>query len=315
MLLASPVGLLALALLSTAPDVSPAPGLDECEGVSPRIELAPVPSKGQAPVVCISPSLPTTFRFDSLILPQSVKIQERERFEDVAPGQRNLLIVPSENVAAGKRFELEVCFADGSAPACATFVLLVHPGLGMQQVQVLRQPRAVGYYQQLAEAAQAEAQQCRAELGQLRAERGVPDGLRGAIASNFVSGNGGVAVRDISDTASEKENNALAKHEVYSYRAQGRVAVEVNLRNPGTTPWTAAGAVLRGPKGEVLKLLPLWQPGPILSAAPGYADEGERTRVVVEVLATEKEARGTYTLILWDAARQRTVTLGNVTFP
>jgi hypothetical protein len=35
----------------------------------------------------------------------------------------------------------------------------------------------------------------------------------------------------------------------------------------------------------------------------------------VEVLATEREARGTYTLILWDAERQRTVTLGNVTFP
>jgi hypothetical protein len=36
---------------------------------------------------------------------------------------------------------------------------------------------------------------------------------------------------------------------------------------------------------------------------------------VVEVLATKREARGTYTLTLWDAARQRTVTLGNVTFP
>ena len=313
MLLASPVGLLALALLSTAPDVSAAPNVDECEGVSPRIELAPVANKGQAPVVCISPSLPTTFRFDSLILPQSVKIQERERFEDVAPGQKNLLIIPLENVAAGKRFELEVCFADGAAPACATFVLLVHPGLGMQQVQVLRQPRAVGYYQQLAEAAQAEAHQCRAELGQLRAERGVPEGLRGSIASGLVNLGKGVDGKDLSDTATENDGNALKKLEVYSYRAQGRVAVEVNLRNPGTMPWTAAGAVLRGPKGEVLKPLPLWQPDPILPAAPGEASD--RGRVVVEVLATDKEARGRYTLVLWDGARQRTVTLGNVTFP
>jgi uncharacterized protein (TIGR02268 family) len=287
--------------------------VDECEAASPRIELAPVPSKGPAPVVCISPSLPTTFRFDSSILPQSVKIQERERFEDVAPGQRNLLVVPSENVTAGKRFEMEVCFADGAAPACATFVLLVHPGLGMQQVQVLRQPRAVGYYQQIAEAAQAEAQQCRAEVRQLRAERGVPDGLRGAVASNLVSEKGGVAVKDVSDTTTEKEGNALVKFRVYSYRAVGRVAVEVRLQNPGTEPWTAAGAVLRGPKGEVLKPLPLWQPDPILPAAPGEAND--RGRVMVEVLAAEKEARGSYTLILWDAARQRIVTLGNVTFP
>ncbi len=313
MLLASPFGLLTLALLSTAPDVSAAPGVDECEGVSPRIELAPVPSKGHAPVVCISPSLPTTFRFDSPILPQSVKIQERERFEDVAPGQKNLLVVPSENVAAGKRFELEVCFADGAAPACATFVLLVHPGLGMQQVQVLRQPRALGYYQQLAEAAQAQVQQCRAEVRQLRAERGTPDGLGGAIVSGLVTLGRGIEGKDLTDTATEKEGNALVKFRVYSYRAQERVAVEVNLSNPGTKPWTAAGAVLRGPKGEVFKPLPLWQPAPIPPAAPG--DVGERGRVVVEVLATEKEARGTYTLTVWDAERQRTVTLGNVTFP
>lgn len=64
-----------------------------------------------------------------------------------------------------------------------------------------------------------------------------------------------------------------------------------------------------GRQGEVLKPLLLWQPEPIL---PGEKWSG---RVVVEVLATVKEARGTYTLTLWDAERQRTVTLGNVTFP
>ena len=313
MLLAFPVGLLALALLSTPSEVSAAPRVDECEGVSPRIELAPVSNKGQAPVVCISPSLPTTFRFDSPILPQSVKIQERERFEDVAPGQKNLLIVPLENVAAGKRFELEVCFADGAAPACATFVLLVHPGLGMQQVQVVRQPRAVGYYKQVAEEAEAEVQQCRAEVRQLRAERGAPEGLGGAIVSGLVSKQGGITIKDLSESVTKKEGNALATRDVYSYRAQGTVAVEVRLLNPGTEPWSVAGAVLRGPKGEVLKPLPLWQPGPVLPAAPG--DAGEKGRVVVEVLATDKEARGTYTLVVWDGARQRTVTLGNVTFP
>jgi hypothetical protein len=36
---------------------------------------------------------------------------------------------------------------------------------------------------------------------------------------------------------------------------------------------------------------------------------------VVEVPASEKEAQGTYTLVLWDAEQKRTVTLGNITFP
>jgi uncharacterized protein (TIGR02268 family) len=260
-------------------------------------------------VVCISPGVPTTFRFDSVIVPASVKMQERERFEDVTPGQKNLFVVPLENLVAGKHFELEVCFADGAVPECASFDLIVHPGLGMQEVKVLRQPLAAGHYKQVAEEAEAEVQQCRAEVRQLRAERGGPDGLGGAIASGLVSGQGGVAFKVLSKT----EGNALVKHSVFSYRASERVAVEVYFRNPGTVPWMAAGAVLRGPKGEVLKPVLLWQPDPIRPAAPGEASD--RGRVVVEVLATEKEARGTYTLILWDADRQRTVTLGNVSFP
>jgi hypothetical protein len=63
-----------------------------------------------------------------------------------------------------------------------------------------------------------------------------------------------------------------------------------------------------------LKPLPLWQPEPILSGQLGDGIEVEGS-VVVEVLATAADARGTYTLTLWDAERQRTVTLGNVTFP
>ncbi|WNG28437.1 DUF2381 family protein [Cystobacter fuscus] len=300
-------------LLTTPSDVSAAPGIDECEAASPRIELSPSPTKGQAPVVCISPGVPTTFRFDSVIVPESVKIQERERFEDVAPGQKNLLLVPLENLVAGKHFELEVCFADGAVPECASFDLVVHPGLGMQEVKVLRQPLPAGHFKQVAEEAEAEVQQCRAEVRQLRAARGGPDGLGGAIASGLVSWNGGIAVKDLSKEVTEKQGNPLIKERVYSYRASEHVAVEAYFRNPGTAPWMAAGAVLRGPKGEVLKPVLLWQPAPILSDAPG--EEGKRGRVVVDVMATEREARGTYTLILWDEERQRTVTLSNVTFP
>ncbi len=51
----------------------------------------------------------------------------------------------------------------------------------------------------------------------------------------------------------------------------------------------------------------VWQPAPI---APG-----QQGRVVVEVLATQKQARDMYTLTRWDAERQRTVMLGEVTFP
>ena len=36
---------------------------------------------------------------------------------------------------------------------------------------------------------------------------------------------------------------------------------------------------------------------------------------MVEVLPSETEARGTYTLVLWDAEQKSSVPLGHVTFP
>lgn len=312
MSLVSSVGPLALALLVTSPKATEPSPPDACETASPHIGLM-AGSAANPPVVCISPDLSLTLRFDSRLQPGSERLQERERFQEVLPGERTLLLVPPERLVAGERFKLEVCFADGAAPDCATVLLLAHPALGMQQVKVFRQARPVAYFQEVAREAQADNQRLRAEVRQLRAERGLPDGLRGVLASGLLTRDG-IACKPLTPSVTEAKENALALDYIQSCRAEGRVAVEVKLRNPGMAAWTAAGAVLRGPKGEVLKPLPLWQPEPILASAPGAAatDWG---RVVVEFPATEAEARGTYTLSLWDAERQRAVSLGNVTFP
>jgi uncharacterized protein (TIGR02268 family) len=298
------MGLLALALLAPSPQAAASSPPDGCEAASPRIDLSAEPP-AQPPVVCISPDVPLTLRFDTVLRPESVRLQERERFADVAPGQQSLTLVPPEKLEAGEQFELEVCFADGAAPACATFLLRAHPALGLSQVKVFRAPRTVDSFREGEKAAQAEARQCEQEVRQLRAEHGAPEGLRGVLASGLL-GKGGILFKALTKLVTEAKGNALRLKEARSYRAEGRVAVDVRLDNSGTLPWVAAGAVLRGPKGEVLKPLPLWQQEP--------GAEGER-RVVVEVPASEKEARGTYTLILWDAEQKRTVTLGDVTFP
>lgn len=311
--LAPPVGLLTLALLTTPSEAAAPAQPDVCEVSSPHITLtAERPTK--VPMVCISPDVPLTFRFDAPLQPESVRLEARERFGDVAPGQQSLTLVPPESMEAGERFMVEVCFADGAAPTCASFLLLAHPGLGRSQVKVFREPRPVASCQEAEKAAQIEAQQCHEEVRQLRAERGVPEGLRGALASGLM-GPEGIAAKNLTGRFTEPKGNTLVPYEAYSYRAESRVAVEVWLQNSGTAPWTAEGAVLRGPKGEVLKPLPLWQPEPVLPIEASTEDEPLRGRVVVEVLATKAEARGTYTLTLWDADKKRTVTLGNVTFP
>jgi uncharacterized protein (TIGR02268 family) len=305
--LASLASLLILTLLSSPAEGADLPRLDECERAAPRIELT-AESTERVPMVCVSSGQSMTLHFDSPLLSESVEIQQRERFADVAVGQRTLTLMPPENLLPGERFTARVRFADGAAPASATFLLMGHPALGARQVDVLRQPRTVAYYQQRAKEAHAETQQLRARVQQLLAERSAPDGLRGALASELMGKDRGVVPRYLSPSVIQYEGNTLIAREIVSYRANGRVAVDVWLANPGPEAWTAAGAVLIGPKGEQLKSLPLWPLDPIV---PG-SDWG---RIVVEVPATEKEARGTYTLKLWDADGQRTITIGNITFP
>ncbi len=307
MLLASPAALLPLLLLAAPPEATEPSRLLECEPANPRVELTAEPG-GKVPVVCVGSGRSTTLRFDSPLAPAAVDIPERERFVDVAVGKTSLLVVPPENLAPGERLKVAVCFADGAAPACATFWLVAHPGRAMQQVDVFRQPRPVAYYQQVAEAAQAEARQCRTEVQQLRAGGGTQGGLTALLAAGLMEREWGVAARDIRSIIRVHEGAALTLREGYSYRARGRVAVEVWLSNPGARAWSVAGAALRGPHGELMKGLTSWQPAPLL---PG----GKQGRVVVELPATEEEARGTYTLTLWDEDQARTITLANVTFP
>jgi len=302
-------GLLVLALLSSPspPHLSP---LEECEAASPSIALT-AESASISPVVCVSRKLTTTLLFDAKLA--TVEVKERERFRRVVRGEDALLLQPPDNLQPGEVLPVTVCFADGAAPACVTFRLVGHPALGMQQVEVSRQFSSLAHYQERAESAEARARHLETQAQQCLFGHNAPDGLRGALASGLL-GEEGIAAKPLTGRVLEAEGNALALRAMRTYRAAGRVAVEVEVLNPGTTPWQPVGAVLRGPKGEMLKPLPLWPSVPILPAGLGAAVPGE-SRVVVEVLASESEAQGTYTLTLWDATRQRIVTLSNVTFP
>jgi uncharacterized protein (TIGR02268 family) len=306
--LVSACSLLTLALLSSPVEASPSP-FAACETASPQVALTPE-STSNPPVVCVSRKLTTNLLFDSKL--SSVKLKDRGRFLRVLEGPDALLLEPPDDLVFGEVLPLSVCFADDAAPACVTFHLVGHPALAMQQVNVTRQPRTVAYYEEKAERAEARAQRLELELQQLRAARGVPDGLRGVWASGLL-GTEGILSKPLERKANSDKTSTPSVARITSYRANGRVAVEMSLTNFGTTSWTASGAVLRGPKGEIMNPLPLWPTEPI---PPRHAeDPSEPPGVMVEFLAAWDEARGTYTLTIWDVDRLRTVTVGNVTFP
>ncbi|MBU8900864.1 DUF2381 family protein [Corallococcus sp. M34] len=272
-----------------------------------RIEL--VSDDGQAATeVAVSPGLSTVFLFDADLSRDGVMIEGRERFSVLDAGLSTLRLVPSERVSAGERLKMTVRFQDGAAPASATFVLVAHPARSEALVEVYRRKRGVETYQEEVRQARIEVEKCKEENERLRMEQSAPDGLTGLISTEVLSGYG-VEFRDLTEVAALAPGVAVAKHRVRAYRAARRVAIEVRLKpGEGVQPWMAKEATLRGKAGEELRVLQVWQSGPLV-AGPGFQ------RVVVEAESSSESPQGSFMLKLWDADGRRTVTLTNVVFP
>ncbi|WP_141588619.1 MULTISPECIES: DUF2381 family protein [unclassified Myxococcus] len=300
-------GLLFLLLSGGGPALAQSPSSSSVGLSIRRIEL--VSDDAQPAVeVAVSPGLSTVFIFDSEVGRDGLTVEARERFAVVDAGLTTLRLVPSEKISAGERLKLTVRFQDGAAPASATFVLVAHPARSEAHVEVYRRKRSVETYQEEVRQARLAAELCKEENERLREERSAPDGVTGLIATSVLNGRG-IEFRDVSKGVTLAPGGAAGKSVVYAYRTARRVAVEVTLKYGGDAqPWTAVGAMLRGKANEELKVLQVWQSGPI---APG----ADTQRVVVEAEAASESPQGSFTLKLWDVDGRRTVTLGNVTFP
>jgi uncharacterized protein (TIGR02268 family) len=240
-------------------------------------------------------------------------LEGREHFRVVKVDEATgfVALVPSGALPSGVQPLLTVRFADGAVPASATFRLVVHPTRAEPQVNVYRKPRSAESFQLEARQANERAERCEARLAQTQAEQGRPGGLIGLIDSGLVKGEVGIAAQDISVTTRQRPGEALQRRKAFSYRAEGRVAVALEVENTSAWPWTvdAEGVALVGKGGARLRVLRVWQPEPI---APGRKERG---LVVVEAEATEEQAQGAYVLQLGEVSGPRTVTLRGVTFP
>jgi uncharacterized protein (TIGR02268 family) len=213
-----------------------------------------------------------------------------------------------------------VRFTDGAAPTSATFELVGYPARAARQVEVFRNRRTVEDYQQEVKEKEARIRQLQSELVRTQAE-GSGLGITGLIASGLlkvdVTNVQGVLTKNLTSTITTPSANALLTPSVISYRSTTtrrekgedvmRVAVAMVMDNRGTAPWTAKDAALLVGKGQDVKEAKAWQLAPIPPGGSGL--------VIVETGLLAHEARGNFTLKLWDENGGRLVTLGGVTFP
>ena len=310
MLLPSPGAVLLLTLAAGPTQAAEPIPVPRCAATA-RFDLSAGSPEG-APEVCASADEPTAFVFDSRVAGGAVEFQPGGRLAHWALGEDglSLYVIPRGDYLPGERVKVTVRFADGAAPASASFWLVGHAAKGTRRVYVFRQPRPPDVCEKERDEAQADARQCQEDKARLLAERQEPGGLMGAA---WLEGSGVVASSRIGLEVRKPPANALGLDDAwsYSYTPTGEsrpasVAVRLGLSNPGTEPWTLAGAALVASTGEQVELT-RWQKAPILAKGAGA--------VVVGIEGERAQLGCPCTLKLWEAQGPRTVTFGNVTFP
>jgi uncharacterized protein (TIGR02268 family) len=304
---ARPAALL-LALLFAAP-ASAQPVSESWEAVAVRHLELTADSAEREHEVGISPFRITTLVFNARLLRGGVVLEGGEHFRVVTVDEAAGLValLPTGALPPGKHLRLTVRFADGALPASATFRLVVHATRAEPQVNVYRQPRSGESYQQEARQERERAERCETRL--VQAEQQHPRGLTGLLADKLVEAGRGIETRDLASTLRHRTSETLEIRGAHSYRALGRVAVAVELKNTSSEPWVVdgKGARLASKGGKQLHVLHVWPLDPL--------PPGALRHVFVEAEATEEEARGTYVLQLPEASGPRTLTLRGVTFP
>ncbi|WNG54668.1 DUF2381 family protein [Archangium gephyra] len=310
MLPPSPGAVLLAALLAGAAQAAEPPPVPRCAATA-RFDLSAGSPEG-VPDVCVSADETTTFVFDSRVAVGAVEFQPGGRLADWALGQEGLSlhVMPKGDYLPGERVKVTVRFADGAAPASASFWLVGHAAKGTRRVEVFRQPRPPDVLKKERDEAQAEARQCQEDKARLLAEREEPGGLMGVA---WLEGAGVVASKKIRSHVRERPTNALGLDDAWSYSYTGKgethpasVAVRLGLSNPGAEPWTLAGAALVDSAGEQVELA-RWPLAPIPENGAGA--------VVVGIEGERAQLGCPCTLKLWEAQGPRTVTIENVTFP
>jgi uncharacterized protein (TIGR02268 family) len=298
--------LLLLLTLSSGPDVSSQEEANVWETGARQVELS-ADTTGEPVEVRVSPGVGTLFVFDAP--PSRVEVEARQRFRAVGLEGVMLTLLPEASFLEVGQGRLTAHFSDGAAPSAATFLLrAVPPALAERQLEVHRLPRGLESYSREARALREENAALRREVARLQAAQAQPDGLLGLLVAEEPMYAKGVVAQDIPAVLGGRaRGGSLEKWRVRAFKSTQQVALALLLQNRGAQPWRAEGAALRGKAGASLKVLRVWQPGPM---APG-----ESGQVLVEAENAPQAEQGPFTLTLWEAGTRNPVTLSNITFP
>ena len=264
-----------------------------------RIELTLAPDVSRE--VCISVGRVTDLRFDSAF---KMDLQEEPRFEEALRGRQLLSLLPPADMAPGERFRLQVHLLAGTTQQHVTLTLVAHQGQSTRQVDVYRDTRTRDSFLEQIEQDALEKQRLRADNQLLLSRWERASELRWLVTRPVI--HRGLKTETLDQKVLVPTEGVLSFNKGTSYRATHMAALDLRLKNLSPEPWRVAGASLVNARGEELKEVKFLQEEDIASSGIGS--------VSLDVPAEDWQARGEWTLKLWDE-RGRGITLPRVTFP
>lgn len=306
--LATPAApLLALTLLASAPGANAQPRTLDCEAVPHRVQME-VTSTPAVLRLCLAPGGEATLAFDTPLCKEPVSVTHGERLRDLGLGRFRVDLEAAEDLQPGEEISLIVCFADGLEPTTLTVVAVGHEARTTRRVEILRQPRSLASILHESAEHAARARQCEQDRQRLLAERTRPGGLSGLYAAGLISNATGVAGLELMDQVLSAERNRLGLVGMSAYSAEGRLALEVCLKNEGAESWIATGALLRDEAKKELQSLPFWR--------PVIFEPGTRWHcLLAEFVSMPVHPLQRYQLVLLDATRRSPLRFSQITFP
>ncbi|HEX5752205.1 MAG TPA: DUF2381 family protein [Archangium sp.] len=264
---------------------------------------------GEQHPVRIRPHQSTTLLFDTPLQPGGVRVEGGQGVKvAVNEAEGMVTLLPTRAPPADRPPRVTVRFADGQVPGGVTFQLVEDALRAEHEVRVYRQPRS---RESLQRQQRERAERCEAALAQARARPPGPcsGGLLGVLEAGLVEKGLGILVRELQSSLTQRPGAPLLVTEAWSYRAEARqqVAVELKVQNTSALAWTTEGAELVSAEGVRLRVTRVWQSGPLLP--------GGQARLVVEAEAPVESVQGTFLLKLGEAGGARTFTVRGVRFP
>jgi len=265
-------------------------------GTAPRAEADPGRTKRERPVaigvnpveplpeIRVHAATPTVLIFPADIAKKTLTVDE-SRIRVVDRGERTILIQAVEDLRPGERHELAVFFADGRAPARATFALVTDPAEVDSRIDVERpEPTDAA---------------CPAEAPR------APPRPEDFVLLGYVDKRGvqtGMAQRASDDP------RGLRSDEGVTYRGTTWALVNVRLWNSaGQRPWMPHEATLTGNDGVSLRAR-------LVTVGGGEVAPGESLRVLAVVDTLPPAAGGGFALEIRGTSG-RSLVIPRVHFP